>query len=180
MSGQMKTAYLALVRACYSLVVVVAAGFAAFSAPYVFPEFLETPAALAVALLDVALVILAGGALVRRFRGHALVPEPLDHGEWMFAFFMTCLGSFAHFLSYAIGLAIYEYRYVYPDREVEGGPLAFFSAIAAACCLVALLMGEFGIRHDKRSQPRISPSSGRTDALPGNTAESSAADDTPR
>ena len=137
--------------------------------------------ALVLTLAAAAFLMLAGGGLLRRWRGHPLLPEPTYHREWAFVFFMTCAGSFAHFLAGNVCLAIYQYIYVYPDRDREGGPLAGISIVAAFFYLLTLLMGEFGIRHDKRMlQARINPSSGRTDALSGNTLASSAPDETPR
>ncbi len=150
----MKSAYLAAARTNYWLVVVpttiLAAWLAIRSAFVLFSNF----AVLAIGLAALAFLILGAGALARRSRGRPLLPEPLNQGEWMFVFLMFWTGAFGHFLAWNVGLALYQYRYVYPDRDVEGGPLAFFCMIAAASYLATLLMGEFGIRHDKRdAQP---------------------------
>jgi len=175
--------YLAVARACYALVVLATAVLGAFLGFNVLTRSMGSlPAWTATAIFAAVFLFLGGGALIRRLRGAKLIPHPSDHGQWMFVFFMTVAGSFGHFVAGIVVMAIYQYRYVYPDREVEGGPLMFFLAIAAASYLAALLMGEFGLRHgtNPSSHERIKPSSSRADALPGNTLDSSAPEDTPR
>jgi hypothetical protein len=172
---------LELARLSYGLVVMASTVLGALVGFHALTAAFAHFGALAITLGAAALLFLSGGAIARRLRGVPLVPSPSGHGEWACVFFMSCAGLLGHFLAWNVCLAIYQYLYVYPDREREGGPLAFVALIAAACYLLALLIGEFGIRHDQRLlQPRINPSSGRTDALSGNTLESSAPDDTPR
>jgi hypothetical protein len=177
----MKKASLALARACYLLVVVFTTAFGVVGAFQMVKAASMDFAVLFLALVAAAFLILSGGALRRRWRGQALLPDPMGSREWKYVVLMTCAGAFAHLLVVSFCLAIYQYLYVFPDREREGGPLAAIAVLAMFFYLLALLMGEFGIRHDKRlTQARTNPSSGRTDELSGNTLESSAADDTPR
>lgn len=146
----MKSAYLALARVCYWLVVILTTVFAAWLAVRAIPALFANYGVLMIGLAAVVFLILGGGALARRSRGRPLLPEPVNPREWTFVFLMLWTGAFGHFLAGNICLALYQYRYVHPEREVEGGPLGFLSLIACASYLVALLMGEFGIRHDKR------------------------------
>jgi hypothetical protein len=146
----MKSAYLAAARICYWLVVVPTTVIAAWLAVRSVFALFSNIAVLTVGLAAMAFLILGGGALARRSRGRPLLPRPLNHVEWIFVFVMFWTGAFGHFLAWNVCLALYQYRYVYPEREVEGGPLAFFCVVAATSYLATLLMGEFGIRHDKR------------------------------
>lgn len=174
--------YLACARACYASVVIVAAVIAALGAYLFVVSLFGSYSALVTALAFFPFLIVVSLALRRKLSGNPLLPHPADHGEWMFVFFMFFPAVFAHLLVFIVGLALYQYRYVYPDRDVEGGPMAFFIMIAAGCYLVTMLMGEFGLRHDKAppSQSRIKSPSARADALSGNTLDSSADDGTPR
>ena len=146
----MKSAYLASVRVCYWLVVVPTTIVAAWLAVRALPALFANLGVLTIGLAAVLFLILGGGALARRSRGRPLLPDPLNGREWTFVFLMLWTGALGHFLAANVCLALYQYRYVHPEREVEGGPLVFLSVIAAVSYLVTLLMGEFGIRHDKR------------------------------
>jgi hypothetical protein len=174
-------AYLAGTRACYALVVVIAtiaAGYWGFQALGGLGDLSLTFFFLFSAG---AFLYLGGGAAIRKLRGRPLISPPANQREWLRLLAMNMLGAFGHFLVFNVCLALYQYRYVYPDRDVEGGPLGFFMMIAAACYLVCLLTGELGLEHPTRAaQPRINPSSGRALPLSGKTLPSKAADDTPR
>jgi hypothetical protein len=90
-------------------------------------------------------------AIARRLRGRPLIPRPANHAQSARVLFMTLAGGFAHFLVFNVCLAIYQIRHALPDRDVEGGPLVFLSAIAGAGYLAALLTGELGSPHPATS-----------------------------
>ena len=173
--------WLAIARACYALVVVVSSIFGACCALLALAAFPRNfPAWASSAIIASILLFLVSCVVIRKWRRGALISHPSDHGQWMFVFFLTVAGTFGHLLVFAVGHAFYHYRYVHPEKDVEGGPMAFFLMIATGCYIIALLMGEFGLKHRAPAQARISPASGLADALSGNTPDSSAADDTPR
>ncbi len=174
--------YLALVRVNYALVVAVSATFGGYCALLALTASLgDFFAWTSSAIMAFILCWLVSRAIVRKWRRGKLVDRPAGHGEWAIVFFMTVAGAFAHLLVFIVCHAFYQYRHVYPEKDIEGGPMAFFLMIATGFYVLALLLGEYGLEHqESRAQPRISPASGLTDALPGNTADSSAADDTPR
>jgi hypothetical protein len=142
--------YLACARACYGTVVIVAAGIAAFGAYLLVISLFGSYYALVTAVVTLPFLFLSTAAIRRRLRGSPMLPQPANHGEWMLVFFMWFPAVLAHFLVFNVCLAIYQYRYVYPERDVEGGPMAFFMIIAAACYLAALLMIELGLTHGRQ------------------------------
>lgn len=174
--------YLAVVCANYALVVAVGATFGGYCALLALTAspgnfFAWTSSTIMVVILS--WLVIRG--IARRWRRGTWVDRPTVPREWAIVFFMTVAGAFSHLLVFIVCHAFYQYRYVHPEKDIEGGPMAFFLMIATAFYVLALLLGEYGLEHEEpRSQPRISPASGLADALPGNTADSSAADDTPR
>lgn len=171
--------YLTIFRANYALVVAASATFGAYCAMLALTASLGNLSAwMASAIMAFILLFLVSRVLARKCRRENLVPAPSNYRHWMFATLMTLAGAFAHFLVFVVCHALYQYRYVYPEKDVEGGPMAFFLMIATACYILAMLMGEFGLEHRQPIQPRIIPASGFAEALPGNTSDSRAADDT--
>lgn len=172
---------LALPRACYALAVLICFVFGGWCAFHVvFGLRSSFYAWTAAALIATILLFLSGLALARVFRRGQLISRPSGYPQCLYLILSTVAGAFGHLLVFIVCVAFYQYRYVYPERDVEGGPMAFFLMIAVASYIVALLMGEFGLRHEATSQPRIKPSNGFTDSLPANTLDSSAVDDTPK
>ena len=172
--------WLAIARACHALVVAVSSVFGVYCAQLAltFPgSFFASSSS---AIMAFILLYLVSRVVIRKWRRGPMISQPSDHGQWMFVFLLTVAGAFGHLLVFAVSSAWYQYRYIYPEKDVEGGPMAFFLMIATGCYVVALLMGEFGLNHAEPSQARMSPACGRADALSGNTRDSNAADDTPR